>query len=45
MFNDGVKSYELVNRVGVLNHSHGRMVFGPFEKKITEVIFGEYPDR
>ena len=36
MFYDGVKSCEFGNRAHILKHSHGRMVFGPFEKVFHE---------
>ena len=32
VFYDGVKSCDFGNRAHILKHSHGRMVFGPFEK-------------
>ena len=34
VFYDIVKSCDFGNRAYILKHSHGRMVFGPFEKKI-----------
>ena len=33
MFYDGVKTSDLGSRVHVLKNLHGRMIFGPFEKK------------
>ena len=32
VFYDGVKTYDFGNRSHILKHSHGRMVFGPFDK-------------
>ena len=37
LFYDGVKSCDFGNRAHILKHSHGRMVFGPFEKTFHEV--------
>ena len=36
VFYDGVKSCDFGNRAHILKHSHGRMVFGPFEKVFHE---------
>ena len=36
MFYDGLKTSDLVSRARVLKHLHGRMIFGPFERKIHE---------
>ena len=36
VFYDGVKTCDFGNRAHILKHSHGRMVFGPFEKVFHE---------
>ena len=36
VFYDGVKSWNFGDRARILNHSHGIMVFGPFEKVFHE---------
>ena len=36
VFCDGVKTCDFGNRSHILKHSHGRMVFGPFEKVFHE---------
>ena len=36
VFYDGLKSCDFGNRAHILKHSHGRMVFGPFEKVFHE---------
>ena len=36
VFYDGVKSCDFGNRAHILKHSHGRVVFGPFEKVFHE---------
>ena len=36
MFYDGVKSSDFESRAHILKHSHGRMVFVPFEKVFYE---------
>ena len=36
MFYYGVKTSDLGSRFHVLEHLHGRMMFGPFEEKIHE---------
>ena len=36
VFYDGVKSCDFGNRAHILKNSHGRMVFGPFEKVFHE---------
>ena len=36
VFYDGVKTSDLWSRAHVLKHLHGRMIFGPFEKKFHE---------
>ena len=37
VFYNGVKISELGSRAHILKHSHGRMIFGPFEKIYHEV--------
>ena len=36
VFYDGVKSCDFGNRAHILKYSHGRMVFGPYEKVFHE---------
>ena len=36
VFYDGMKTCDVGNRSHILKHSHGRMVFGPFEKVFHE---------
>ena len=36
VFYDGVKSFDFWSRAHILKHSHGRMVFSPFEKVFHE---------
>ena len=45
MFYDGVNTTYLRNRARVLKHLHGRMIFGPFEKKLMKVLFGGDPEQ
>ena len=40
MFYDWVKTSNLGSRSHILKHLHGRMIFGPFEKKNMKVLFG-----
>ena len=40
VFYDGVKTSDLGSRARILKHLHGRMIFGPFEKKSMKVLFG-----
>ena len=40
VFYDGVKSCDFGSRAHILKHSHGRMVFGPFEKFSMKVLCG-----
>ena len=44
VFYDGVKSCDFGNRAHILKHSHGRMVFGPFEKVFHEVTLWSGPE-
>ena len=37
VFYDGLKTCDFGNISHILKHSHGRMVFGPFEKLFHEV--------
>ena len=41
VFYDGVKTSDLGSRAHSLKCLHGRMIFGPFEKKSMKVLFGE----
>ena len=36
VFYDGMKTCDFGNRSHILKHSHGRMIFGPFEKVFHE---------
>ena len=36
VFYDGVKTSDLGSRAHILKHSHGRMIFSPFEKVVHE---------
>ena len=45
VFHDGVKTLDLGNRAHALNNLHGRMIFGPFEKKNMKVLFGEESEK
>ena len=40
VFYDGVKTSDLGSRDHILKHLHGRMIFGPVEKKSVKVLFG-----
>ena len=45
VFYDGVKQSDLGNKSHVLKYLHGRMIFGPFEKKIIKVLFLKDPEQ
>ena len=44
VFYDGVKTSDLGSRAHDLKHLHGRIIFGPFGKKIMKVLFGKDRD-
>ena len=41
VFYDGLKTSDLGSRAHILKNLHGKMIFGPFEKKSMKVLFGE----
>ena len=40
VFYYGLKTSYLGSRAHILKYLHGRIIFGPFEKKSTKVLFG-----